>query len=100
MRCPSYNWVEAARLCRTLVRFTQRATPCPEADAAAILGALRKKRRFELAAPVAEAFIFSGQNTPRIRRQYAQALIEQGFLVASELVLQAIAATRSRRRAK
>jgi trypsin-like peptidase/tetratricopeptide repeat protein len=88
----SYDWPEARRLCQRLIRMTQQEpSPCPEGDAAAILAALRKKRRFELTAPVAEAFIMSGQNAPRIRRQYAQALIEQGLFVAPEYVLQALA---------
>src|SRR5206468_7934203 len=35
-------------------------------------------------------FVRFGQNAPRIRRQYAQALIDQGILLASEPVLQAL----------
>ena len=46
---------------------------------------------FDLMTRVAEAFIRSGQNAPRIRRQYAQALIDQGILVAPEFVLQTLA---------
>ena len=87
----SYNWAEARTLCLGLIRQTeQELTPCPAADAEAILAALRKKRRFELAAPMAEAFIVSGQNSPKVRRQYAQSLIEQGLFVASEYVLQVL----------
>ena len=83
----SYDWPEATRLCRGLIRqIEQEPAPCPAADAQAILASLRKKRRFELTAPVAEAFIVSGQSSPRVRRQYAQALIEQGLLVAAEYV--------------
>ena len=46
-----------------------------------MLAALRKKRQFALVVKVAEAFVRSGQNAPRVRRQYAQALIEQGVLL-------------------
>jgi hypothetical protein len=35
--------------------------------------------------------VLSGQNAPRIRRHYAQALIDQGFLLAAEPVLFALA---------
>src|SRR5262245_33537703 len=89
----SYNWTQAKSLTEDLVRQTQdELSPCPAPDAEAILAAIRKKRRFELAAPVAEAFIASGQSSPKIRRQYGQALIELGLFVAAESVLQPLAA--------
>jgi len=39
---------------------------------------------------LAEELIRSGHRSPQIRRQYAQALIDQGFLTAAELLLQSI----------
>jgi hypothetical protein len=39
---------------------------------------------------LAEAMLRSGLRTPQIRRQYAQALIDQGLLSAAETVLQSI----------
>jgi Trypsin-like peptidase domain len=88
----SYDWKKARELCEGLIRrIHSEPTPCPEAAAKAILAALRKKRRFELMTPLAEAFIMSGQNAPRVRRQYAQALIEQGLLLAPEQILRGLA---------
>jgi len=88
----AYDWPGAQAICRTLIgRMYEASDPCPEADAKAILAALRKKRRFELMTPVAEALILTGQNAPRVRRQYAQALIDQGLLVAPEPLLQTLA---------
>ena len=87
----TYDWKRAAVICSELIRrITVEPSPFPEASAKEIIAALRKKRRFELLVPVAEAFMRSGQNAPRIRRQYAQGLIEQGILVASEPILQSL----------
>jgi len=89
----AYDWAGALAICRPLIgRMHEASTPCPESDAVAILAALRRKRRFELMTPVAEALILTGQTAPRVRRQYAQALIDQGLLVAPEPLLQALAA--------
>jgi Trypsin-like peptidase domain/Tetratricopeptide Repeats-Sensor len=87
----TYDWKRAAAICAELMRrIGVEPSPFPEAAAKEIVAALRKKRRFDLVGPVAEAFIRSGQNAPRIRRQYAQGLIEQGILLASEPILQAL----------
>ena len=85
----TYDWKQAAVICARLVhRIGVEPSPFPEPFAKEIVAALRKKRRFELVIPVAEAFIRSGQDASRIRRQYAQALIEQGILLAAEPILQ------------
>ena len=89
----TYDWRRAKVICDRVIRMMHdEPAPCPEREAKALLASLRKKRRFELIAPVAEALVLTGQNAPRIRRQYAQALIDQGFLLAPEPVLQALAA--------
>jgi len=86
-----YQWNAVATTCSDLVTRLQReGTPYPEPAARQILASLRKKRQFALAARVAETFVRFGQNAARIRRQYAQALIDQGILLASEPVLQAL----------
>ncbi len=86
-----YQWNAAAQVCDDLItRVHQEQTPYPEPAARQVLAALRKKRQFALAARVAEAFVRFGQNAPRIRRQYAQALIDQGILLSPEAVLQAL----------
>jgi len=47
-------------------------------DAKQILSALRRKRYFDLMSRVADAFLRSGRCDPQLRRQYAQALLDQG----------------------
>lgn len=89
----TYDWNGAGVICRQLIgRLHHEATPYPEPAANAMLAALRKKRRFDLLTQVAEGLIRFGQSAPRIRRQYAQALIEQGLLLAPEHLLETLAA--------
>src|SRR6185295_13485833 len=55
-----------------------------------LLFLLRRKRQFVLMTQLAEAMLRSGLNTLPVRRQYAQALIDQGNLTPAEMVLQSI----------
>src|SRR5207244_5779235 len=55
---------------------TDGAYPYPEQYANADLGALRKKRQFLLMRRYASAVLESGTMDFKVRRQYAQALIE------------------------
>ena len=55
----------------------------PEA-AKRVLGGLRRKRFFAAMQRVADALIHGGQGTPVVRRQYAQALIDQGALTGAD----------------
>ena len=88
-----YQWQAASRVCDRLIqRIHQEKTPCPDVDAKAVLALLRRKRQFALIVRVAEAFIRSGQQSSQVRRQYAQALIEQRILLAPEPFLQSLAA--------
>lgn len=90
----TYDWTMASEVCGRLVRRTvQEPEPCPDHDAVAILGALRRKRRFTLLARTAEAFVVTGHDAPRVRRQYAQALIDQDLLLAAEPQLTALTST-------
>ena len=87
----AYQWSAAAAVGDELIRRVyQEREPFPEAPALAVLASLRKKRQLPLAARVAEAFVRTGQIAPRVRRQYAQALIEQGILFGAETVLQGL----------
>ena len=87
-----YQWAAADGVCSQLIgRIYQEQTPYPEGAATDVLASLRRKRRFVMAARVAEALIRTGQNAPRVRRQYAQALIEQGILLAPEPILRTLA---------
>src|SRR5579872_1573469 len=55
-----------------------------------ILQALRNKRMFELMQKLADCFMELGYRTPKIRRQYAQSLIDQNIYAAPLAILQDI----------
>lgn len=81
----------AQELCGDLVRHLRsRARPYPLASSNALLGILRRKRYFDLITMVADTLIQTGQDAPNIRRQYAQALLDQGYLTAGHDVLQVL----------
>ncbi len=82
-----------AALCQELIDHLRgRPDPYPERDARQILGLLRGKRFFDLMRRVADGFLQSGLYKPRIRRQYAQALLDQSALTAAIGVLEDLAA--------
>src|SRR4029079_13931472 len=86
-----FDWSGAAEICDLLVRrIHAEAEVFPEDRGRRCLSLLRRKRLFRLVTQLGEALLASGQRTPLIRRQYAQALIDQGILVAPELLLQSI----------
>lgn len=86
-----FKWPEVEALCaRVEGRLKSEHDLMPESPARRMLQHLRRKRRFQLMASLADAMMQSGLRTPQIRRQYAQALIDQGQLGAGELVLQSI----------
>jgi hypothetical protein len=88
----AFDWPTTDALCAELVEsIHQAAQPLSEAAANRILGALRRKQRFECMTSVAEALLRSGRATARVRRQYAQSLIDRKILFAPELVLQGTA---------
>jgi hypothetical protein len=75
-------------LCDDLIEATRySADPFPLASAKQVLGLLRRKRFFLPMQRVADAVIQSEQPDPSVRRQYAQALIDQGALTAGAAVL-------------
>jgi V8-like Glu-specific endopeptidase len=81
-----------AELCDTLVSLLHRGgDPLPEAEAKAVLSALRQKRFFGPMQRVADALLQTGQAAPAVRRQYAQALIDLGALTGAEAVLRELA---------
>jgi len=57
-------------------------TAFTKSDANIILDDLRTSRRFDLMQRVADSFIQSGQQDFKVRRQYAQSLLDQGILTA------------------
>lgn len=84
----SYDWAGAEEICEELIDRLNRASELfPLDPAKQILTMLRKKRQFLLMGLVADALLRSGQSAPQIRRQYAQALIDQGNLSSAEMHL-------------
>jgi Trypsin-like peptidase domain/MAP3K TRAFs-binding domain len=89
----AFDHVRVAELCNQLMtRLRSDDTLYPAKNAALILGLLRRKRYFVLLRQVADAFVQSGLDQPLIRRQYAQALLDQGILVAGVRVLEDLVA--------
>ena len=84
----AFNWKDAESICdEIIIRVKTDSALFPEPSAKRLLTNLRRKRRFELVTRVSEALLQSGLSTPLIRRQYAQALIDQGILAAAEALL-------------
>ncbi|HSS18587.1 MAG TPA: serine protease [Pyrinomonadaceae bacterium] len=86
-----FNWAQAEQICGAIIsRINAEKDLIPESSAKRLLQSLRRKRCFKLMTSLADAILQSGLRTPQIRRQYAQALIDQGTLGAGEMVLQSI----------
>jgi V8-like Glu-specific endopeptidase len=83
-----------AELCGRLVTQLHKSeSALPEAEAKDVLSELRKRRFFGPMQRVADALLQTGQATPAVHRQYAQALIDLGALRAAEAVLRELAAS-------
>jgi hypothetical protein len=88
----SFDRQGAARLAQELTAALDQGAVV-EADAArAILQSLRRKRFFDVMEGVAAALRLAGQDEPQIRRQHAQALIDQGKLGPAIDLLEALVA--------
>jgi hypothetical protein len=87
----AYDRKLVSELCETLVAtLWKRKERYPFDPAKAILDVLRRKRHFDEMAKVAEVFIQTGQDTPRIRRQCAQALLDRKQIAAALCVLESL----------
>lgn len=87
----SFDWATAAEICKTFItRIKVESELIPDSMARRLLQTLRRKRCFNLMASLADAMLQAGQRSPQIRRQYAQALIDQKMLGAAEIFLQSI----------
>jgi MAP3K TRAFs-binding domain len=87
----AFDWPAAEVICTEIIdRINTDPELLPEVSARRLMQSLRGKRRFPLMTRLAEALLQAGLRTPQIRRQYAQALIDQGILAAGEMVLQSI----------
>jgi S1-C subfamily serine protease len=72
---------------KLILHIRSSEKPYPEKDAVVVLGKLREQRYFKLMEMLCDAFIQSGQQSAHIRRQYAQALLEDHNLTAAIYVL-------------
>jgi len=88
-----FDWDASDGICKTIVdRLLSEESPFPEKPAKRLLQALRRKRQFATMGLLAEAFLGSGLKGAEIRRQYSQALIDQGKLTDAEAQLQQLIA--------
>jgi len=89
----AFDRPQVARLCDELIAYL-RATDdgYPEPEARDILATLRRKRYFQLMTRVADALVEAGADYPVVRRQYAQALLDQHHLMAAKSVLEQLVA--------
>lgn len=86
-----FKWSDVAELCKeTVARIKSESSPMDESFAKQLLYMLRRKRQFTSMVQLSEAMLRSGLNTCSVRRQYAQALIDQGALTPAEMVLQSV----------
>jgi len=95
----AFDWAEVDRICRTgdnnlLSRLENAIAPFPSREGVELLKQLRRKCLFELMAVLADALIRAGALDAEVRRQYGQALIDQGNLVAAEGVLRGMLANK------
>lgn len=87
----TFNWPAVEDICDSIIaRIMREPDPMPDRSARTLMNRLRRKRQFQLMTRLAEALYQYGVRTPQVRRQYAQALIDQGMLGAAEMVLQTI----------
>ena len=87
----AFDHQAVAELCERLIRHVRHSDEIfPERQAKQVLSLLRRRRCLDLLLTVADALIQSGQDAPQMRRQYAQALIDQGAYMAAQSVLDAV----------
>jgi hypothetical protein len=85
----AYDKPAATALCDELLsKVYSTEEPYPPNRAPRLLALLRRKRYFAQMELLADAFIQTGAGSPKVRRLYAQALLDQGRFTAAQLVLQ------------
>lgn len=86
-----FKWGEVSELCdQTVARIKAESSLIDEKLGRQLLYLLRRKRQFALMVQLAEAMVRSGLDTFPVRRQYAQALIDQGVLTPAEMLLKSV----------
>ncbi len=84
----SYDGEAAAALCQELVDGLAAGAELQPGLGREALALLRRKRYFELMERVAGALHAAEADDAQVRRQYAQALIDQGIMLATSCVLE------------
>jgi hypothetical protein len=80
-----FEWDAADEICKGVIeRLPGEKALFPQKNAKTLLRVLRRKCRFAAMGLLGEAFLESGLRTPQIRRQYGQALIDQGMFSGAE----------------
>ena len=80
-----FDWAKAEAVCERLIaRVRSEPEVLPDRAARNLLQELGQSRRFELMSRVGEALLQSGARDPRVRRLYAQSLIDRGRLDEAE----------------
>jgi len=87
-----FNEDKVSRLCGELVAGIERGESLAPGVARQVLSTLRKKAHFAPMERLAEALRFTGQDDTQIRRQYAQALIDEHKFPAAVYVLESLIA--------
>jgi hypothetical protein len=87
----SFDWPQVAALTSEISeRIKTTPEPLPEKIAKPLLYNLRRKQCFREMTIISESLVQTGAQTSTVQRQYAQALIDQGLLTPSELMLRSI----------
>lgn len=88
----AYDSAGAASWCATMRSYLFSEDPSLTNDeVVSLVDTLRKSRRFELLQQVCDVLLLAGYESPRTRRFYAQALVENGRYAAALAVLDALA---------
>ncbi len=88
-----FDHARAAALCDELIAHVDDGDAVDPSVGRKTLATLRRKRYFDVMERVAEAFRTAGIDDDQIRRQYAQALIDQGYMSAAAYVLELLLQT-------
>ena len=89
----AFDRPRVTQLCEELIAHLRTTDDgYPEPEARDILAALRRKRYFQLMTRVADALVEAGADHPVVRRQYAQALLDQNYVTAAYSVLKQLVA--------
>ncbi len=95
--CAEFNSAFAEDICDGLIAYVYSSIrPFPLDVAKDILKIIRKRRYFSMMSRIADAFLRAGLDDAQIKRQYAQALIDQGMAFPALVILREIQGSQRR----